>query len=200
MHIAVKDLPDSLQRALDAAGFHKTDVEIEARQSVDPRGGGGNGVRGGLMAVNMATGEISRVVWGAWGGSNMFAENAIDDGPSQEIGANGAIIRIWQGGGRPTMATVYVRPETLTPMLPAAPTLTDRARAILAVYKSIRGGHRAEYLPGVAPAEIDDLVSGGFLKRNKAGSIRISTAGKNSAGSDYFVFQREEMEKFRATL
>lgn len=190
-HIAVRDLPSPLKRALLAAGYGRADIGVEAAIAVSPRGGGGRGRRGGLMAVNLATGEISPVHWGAWGGCNPFGANPVDDGEDLPIPPNGAIVTITQGGGQPTIAHVYVRPETLTPLLPAGPDVTARQAAILAVYVGYRSAYRREYLPGVTPDEIDGLVAGEYLKRNRAGSIRITVAGKNAAGSSSGALRQE---------
>ena len=184
-HIAVRDLPRPLQTALSDAGYGQRDIAVQAAETVHTGGGGGNGRRGGVVAVNLATGEVSPILWGAWGGCNMFGANPVDDGGPLPIPPNGAIVTLTMGGGHPVLATIHVRPETLTPMLPAGPEVSDRDRWILAVFGGLKSFARPEYLSrgGVQDPEIDSLVSRGLLKRNRAGATQITTAGKNARGN-----------------
>ena len=86
---------------------------------------------------------------------------------------------------------IHVRPENAAPLLPAAnSSVSDRDRSILAIFRGIKSGpYRAEYLARakVEQAEIDALVARGLLKRNAAGSVQITLAGKNaSAGKSAY--------------
>ena len=116
----------------------------------------------------------------------MFSpQNAVDnDRREYEIPANGAVVSGVQGGGRPVYASIRVNPATLAPLLPAKADLSERQRVILGTIRSTKGGaYRLEALREyeVKPEEIDTLVAGGFLKKNKAGAISMTTAGDNEA-------------------
>lgn len=113
--------------------------------------------------------------------------NPIDTGERVDIPVNGAIVKGSTGGNAPTFARITVHPDNLAKLLPSGdePELSETMLKALAVYRSIKGGHRAEYLKryGVTDADVDMLVSDGYLKRNRAGATSITTLGKNAVGN-----------------
>lgn len=185
MHAKVKDLPSSLRAALNSVGFHKSDIEILAAERVTLSGGGaGAGQRDFTCAVNLETGA-SASTYGSWGGANAFNQtNVVDlDDREHEIPVNGALIKGSEGGGHPTMARVYVRPETLAPMLSSVPVLCPEEIAALWCHRALKGGsYRSEALKEhcVTLEHVDRLVEAGLLKRNSAGATQITTEGKNA--------------------
>jgi hypothetical protein len=72
-------------------------------------------------------------------------------------------------------------------MLPAAPTVSERDGRILGACKSYTSAYRKEWFARnkVTDTELDALVSAGYLKKNKAGAISITTSGKNVATKGY---------------
>lgn len=182
MYIAIKNLPESVRRALNTLGYHRPDIDVSASESVSLNGASGDGHRCFACIMNLATGEY-RITHGSWGGPNMFSPtNPVDTDEQQyAIPPDGAIIK--GSSGAKTFARIYVRPETLAPMLPAAQSVTAEEVAALYCHKALKGGEgrRAELARyGVSAACLDGLVSRGFLKRNAAGACQITTEGRNA--------------------
>jgi hypothetical protein len=183
MHIRTKELPITLQDALRTLGYHKTDIEVEALETVSPHDAGGQGRRGFFAAVELSTGEIN-VTRGSWGGANMFnPRNRVDlDQGEYPIPENTAAIQ-GSGGYGGTWATVYVRPTSLAGLLPEPASLTEEERQALYCHISIKGGtYRRDELRtrGVTERTLLDLVEKGLLKQNKAGARSVTTEGKNA--------------------
>lgn len=193
-HIAVNQLPRTLQSALSALGYGRKDISVDAAESVSPFGAGGNGYREFFVAVNLATGQREER-WGSWGGANPFnPTNRVDNATAEyAIPANVAVIKGSIGGGRPVSARIYVRPDAMAPMLPAAPELTATETGALYCYRALKSGqYRQDELRryGADAATIDGLVSRGLLKRASNGATQITTEGKNAlqtalAGRNY---------------
>lgn len=72
IYVAVRDLPATLRGALDAVGYRKADVRIEARDTYVLQDWGMAGSRAFTCAVDLATGA-RRVTYGSWGGPNGVA-------------------------------------------------------------------------------------------------------------------------------
>jgi hypothetical protein len=183
--VDVKELPPVLQRALASVGYGRKNIDVKPAERASMGGLSGDGYQAFAMIVNLETGEYV-TEWGSWGGPNMFnPQNAVDnDRKDYPIPVNGAVITGLQGGGRPVYATIRVNPAALAPLLPAKAELSERQRVILGIVRGTKGGaYRIEALKeyGVTTAEIDTLVAGGFMKRNKAGAISMTTAGENEA-------------------
>lgn len=126
----------------------------------------------------------------------MFVQTPVDDGSGTlEVPTNGAIVQ-GETGGRGSFAKIYVRPETLVPMLPAKQELTEEHQIVLCVYKCYKGKYRRDYLAKFNfdfAMVVDDLVELGLLKRNKAGSTQITTAGRNAYdGNERFPWRYNE--------
>jgi hypothetical protein len=159
-------------------------VAVEPAETFRLAGGFGNGYRGFAVAINMGTGE-TRGLYGSWGGGNPFERKQVDnDDRAHPIPVNGAAFVGQEGGGRPVSGKLYVRPDQVVALLPAADPVSDRERSLLAIFGGIKGGYRREYLAAAkaTEAELDALVARGFLARNKAGATSITTAGKNARG------------------
>lgn len=185
MRIETKALPERVKDLLRSLGYGRRDIELTAATETSVQDMGGDGCRGFFAWVNLETGE-RHVSHGSWGGPNMFnPRNQVDMDPGKyQIPPNVIVARGWTGGK--AFASLYCHPASLAPMLPAAPDASERDKAILAIFRGIKSGpYRAEYLAraNVQGAEIDALVSRGLLSRNAAGSVQITTDGKNACGS-----------------
>jgi hypothetical protein len=138
--------------------------------------------------VNLDTGDIQEHV-GSWGGANMFNPgNAVDlNRTTYPLPENGAIVDGHQGGDRPVYAVVTVHPSRLVKVLPAAKDVTARQREILGCFIYKGGEYRKAELArkGVTPAELDELVAAGFISRNRAGAMSLTTDGRNARGNSY---------------
>jgi hypothetical protein len=188
MYAKVKELPQSLQRALASLGYCKSDVSVTGVETTSLHSLGGDGYRSYACIVNLSTGRFETTL-GSWGGPNMFAPtNPVDmDRNSYVIPADGAVILGHEGGNQPVSASIYVAPATLAPMLPTGPTLTEVEQSAINIVGSTISSYRKEAFARahVTPAVLDGLVSKGLLKRNKAGAISITTEGKNARTRGY---------------
>lgn len=185
MHIQVKELPQPLQDALKSVEYYAKDVAVEDKERTNVNDYGGDGYQAFTCIVNLHTGRYE-TTWGSWGGPNMFnPHNAVDlDNKLYAIPVGGAVINGRRGGtARRTYASVYVHPDTLTPLLPASVDLTPVEKACLYAYDCLKSGpYRQQELlrAQVSSNLIESLVQRGFLKRNKSGSVQITTEGKNA--------------------
>ena len=91
-------------------------------------------------------------------------------------------------GGHGSYATITVRPEALPKLLPedTGKTLSENQIVALNLFVQIRGGVRREYARqnGLRYAANDpvfeSLIDLGLIKANKAGAMKITTAGRNA--------------------
>jgi hypothetical protein len=192
LHLLVKSLPQVIQAQLNTHGYQKADIPVRVTDSVrlNEYGNAGKGSRGFTTIINLDTKEV-RTEFGSWGGANPFESRAVDhDETPYALPVNGVVI---QGavGGYGTFGTLYIpqgSPIEIPKELPV--TLTDVEQAALYCHHSIKGGqYRREELRrfGVPQSVVDSLVERGFLKRNTAGAIQITTLGKNSRdGKSYW--------------
>lgn len=182
-YVAVTELPESIQRALKSVGYGRKDIDIEPRETVAMAFGGGDGYRGFVVLVDLATGRTERHM-GSWGGANMFnPKNAVDlDTTDRAIHVGMAVIKGYEGGSRPVSATVYLHPDNVVKLLPAKPTLTERELLVLGTFNYKGGSYRkAEQARlNVTEDELADLVRKGLITRNRAGACQLTTTGRNA--------------------
>ncbi|KPK27036.1 MAG: hypothetical protein AMK69_11035 [Nitrospira bacterium SG8_3] len=181
MHVRTKELPDCLQRALDSVSYHRKDVSVEGKTETQINVFSGEGAKAFAIILNLGTGE-RKTIWGSWGGANMFnPHNQVDlDGSSHKIPINGAVIL--GSIGHSTWATIVVHPENIQKLLPAPEETTELEKGILSIYQGIISSYRKQELAriGATVEMVDTLVGRKLLKRNKAGSVQITTEGKNA--------------------
>jgi hypothetical protein len=184
--LPVATLPEVLRRALVDAEYGRKDIAVEASPTFSFQASFGEGFRAFAVAVNLETGDTKRLD-GSWGGASINHTSQVDgDHADHVIPVNGAIILGQVGGGRPVSARIILNPENVAKLLPAVDgSVTDRDRDLLAIFGSIKSSYRKEYLDRAkaTPAEVDSLISRGLLSRNKAGSVAITTTGKNARGN-----------------
>jgi hypothetical protein len=191
LYIEVKTLPDSIKDALASVGYHRGDIDVEVSTQGRIGMAFGDGHRGVTVVVNLATGE-RKVQYGSWGGANPFVQNKFDDNPDARPELSPGTVCIHGSTGHRNIVHLIVHPDNAAPLLPEKVELSDRQKKILAQFRSLTSRGRKdqwEREPGDRPteAELDELVAGGFLKRNKAGAIKITTEGRNaSAGANYW--------------
>ncbi len=184
MYAKVRDLPDSVQTALSSVSYGAADIEVRAAEKVSPQVAGGDGKRGFVVLIMLATGEIKALV-GSWGGSNMFnLQNQVDlDSADYPVPDGVAIIKGTIGYPR-TFATLYLAPSNVAKLLPAPATLDPRDRWILYTFSGLNSmGRRNEWeRKSDHPSETDlnRLAAAGYLKRSKNGATQITTEGKNA--------------------
>lgn len=181
----VKDLPESLQKALTGLGYCRSNVPILPADAVTLGDHGSKGYQAFAAVVRLDTGD-AQVERGSWGGPNAWSHSAVDnDHGVYAIPEGVAVVKGDRGGAKDTVyARIYVHPSNITKFLPASPSLTDREQAILKVYSGIKPSYRRDELrrDGIELTEgdINGLVTRGFLKRNAAGASQITTDGRNA--------------------
>jgi hypothetical protein len=158
-------------------------------------GPGGDGLREFCAILDLSTGE-RKIEHGSWGGANMFnPNNRVDlDEKSYVIPPNFVVVKGHQGGGRGTYAYVVVRPDMVTPWLPAKSVLSKRQQYIIDVLKGYNSqGRKDEFnrwdskFKRVPPSadEFKALEELGLLKITKSGAISLTTTGKNAASGGF---------------
>jgi len=188
MFCKTRELPDCLQSALKSVGYAKADIQVIVREKESIGSPGGDGYRSFAVIVNMSTGE-RQTHWGSWGGPCIFAPNNRVDNDFNEytIPPNGAVITGYTGGASGvTRASVTLSPANVLPMLQEVNHLTEEELNVLGIIRSYTSAYRKQLLTGKG-AVIDRLVDGGYISRNKAGSISLTTKGK-SAGENVRVY------------
>jgi hypothetical protein len=191
--VNVSDLPHNLKLALQNVGYGKSNVRIVVGSEFYPRPPSMDGRRGYLAVVNLNEGAADpiQVTLGSYGGANMFVKSVDDFEGKAAIPNNfAAITGLASGGsGYPTTATIYVGPGNMNPaLLPQAPSVSEREAKILYMTKAYKSKYRADRFRSlkVLDSEIDSLVSRGFIKKNAAGHLSITTDGRNAAAKNEY--------------
>lgn len=180
-YVKVKELPESLQSALNECAYKKADVQVLIKESESVFSSGSKGYRGFASLVNISTGE-TRLMQGSWGGSNPFTPNNHVDQNSNEytIPKDMAVIRGFSGGSSGTThATITISPLNILPALQGGSDLSDEEKHILAIMRSYKPAYRKPYLDA-AKDMVDSLVERGYIKRAKNGALSLTTEGKNA--------------------
>ena len=189
IHVTVRELPAPLQKVLREVRYNRKDIGVETSTTYDPGGAGGNGYRAFTAAVNLETGQY-KILWGSWGGANIFTQNQVDlDTSSRPIPPNGAVVKGEIGGTGPVYAHILIGPANLAKLLPApaeALDLSPEEIKALRIISEIRGGVRSgafEYrgLGAYGPnnPHIQSLAQKGLVKVMGSG-IMITLTGKNA--------------------
>jgi hypothetical protein len=192
MHVELTDLSPVIRRALESVDYHARDVSLEAKDEVDLRTyGGGAGARGFVTVINLTTGKFHTEV-GDWGGPGLG--NRLADFSEDRVKLTDEMAVIVGTMGHPrTFAHIYANGTVLGRFLPSGEeeVLTDTELKGLYVYSSIKSGYRRNELDRLHVLEhptIDSLVDRGYLKRNRAGAVQITTKGKNARRQGRFQY------------
>jgi hypothetical protein len=212
MYVKVRELPETLRRALAALGYARPDVDLKAAETYTMQAPlSGQGKCAFVCAVDLATGQTERKD-GSWGGANMFnPKNQVDlDSTPRPLVPNFAVIYGYVGDGTHIL-DIRFNPATLNPLLPAQAEMSHLDRAVLEMYAGLtsagrknqierwlmEAGSAADPTFGNRKARqdaeaacrkfIDEatnrLVAAKLVTRNKAGAITVTTEGKNTRGS-----------------
>lgn len=190
-YIKVSELPESIKRALSSAGYFGKDIRVEVKERMEPRPPSADGRKGFVAICRLDDSNEFEIRWGSFGGINPFTKTVDNIEGVIDIPRDVAIVTGLSsaGTGYPAYATIHVSPMNMNPtLLPASSDLSDREKMILAIFKMLKSSARPGYLKEMKATneEIEGLISRGFLKRNKAGAISITTEGKNNAGKEYY--------------
>ncbi len=182
MHVETKGLAPAIREALRSVGYGGRDIAVVPAETIEAATGADRGQRGFMIMVNLDTGG-RKVMQGSWGGSNMFVTTTDDVRESVPLPPNGVVLKGTTGYPR-TFATLYANPKLVALLAPGGEDeLTDEEQQAIYCFAAIKGGqYRRDELRrrGVAEAAVTGLVERGYLKQNKAGSIQITTKGKNA--------------------
>jgi hypothetical protein len=185
LHVSIKDLPDSLQRALDRLGYHSKDITVDPATSYDLQVASGDGQKGFCTAVNLLTGQ-SETVTGSWGGANIFnPTNPVDlDSTTRDLPEGFAIIKGHTGSRM--FAFVLVHPNNLQKLLPPRVEVTEQEQRALGCF-GLKSAYRQQEFNRYKLGRFDrdnpiiaSLQAKGLVKINANGSIQVTTQGKNA--------------------
>jgi len=188
IHLKVKDLPESVIKALKGLGYNKSDISIETVTEISPFSAGGQGQQSYFVVVDLESGKKVIEERGSWGGENMFnPTNRVDkDAADYKIPDNAVVIK--GSTGNYNFANIYVNPNTLIKALPEPKgiKLEEEDLKVLKIFDGITSAYRKEYLRKIPKSEeiTKKLVQEGYLKQNKALATQITTEGKNAV-SDF---------------
>lgn len=201
MYININDLPSTIQNALRRRGYNRKDIEIKTKETFYTSGYGVSDGRYGFCdLVNIDNGDIKSFN-GSWGGSNMFVQTVVDDNrKSMELPINCVVINGSKGGGHSsingqTLAQLTMHPKNMNPKLLTNvldTKLDEKVFNALLGIKSLTSKGRKEYYPRKGLGQYNaqnplilDLYKNGLVKISSAGSISITTKGKNVVGNRY---------------
>ena len=184
MYIKISEIPDSIRRGLDSVDYKRKDIEVHVVDKVSLGYSSGDGRRAFSVVGNIDTGMF-KTVFGSWGGANMFTRTLVDDCDQEfEIPVNGYVITGCTGGyGHGSYATLHVSSGCVNKaLLPDICNLSDIEVKVLACVRALRGDYRKVAIrrSGGSDEVVQGLVRLGYLNCNKAGSLSLTTKGKNA--------------------
>lgn len=184
MHVEVKDLVPAIQKALASVKYGARDISVEAKDEVAlATGGASDGSRGFVTIVNLETGKFHTEV-GDWGGRGLGRRMSDWTDDRLTLADNMVVVHGQMGYPR-TYAHIYANGNVIGRFLPSGDeeTLTDQEQQAIYCHAAVKGGqYRRDEMSrrGVRPETVDSLVERGYLKRNRAGAVQITTKGKNA--------------------
>lgn len=184
MYLNVNDLPTLALSVLKSRGYTRKDIQLVAKEKVSMSVGGWDGKRGYCDVVDLSSNSVQRNT-GSWGGPNAFnSTNRVDlSDESISIGPKTMVIQGYEG--HKPMATCYCHSDLFSDYSALNETLGAKAsveeREVLSWFVQYKASYRKPWVDAKPPELIDGLVSKGWLKRNRAGALSITTQGKNIA-------------------
>jgi hypothetical protein len=192
-HVEVKNLPDSVRKALKAVGYGSRDIKVEATPSVSLQGVGGEGYRDFAVILDLVSGA-SETFEGSWGGaSSGSSPNLVDsDTRKHNIPMNGAVIKGSKSSG-PVYAVLYVNPGNMPTFVGTKVELTRNEDLALAAICGLNSSGRKDFFDrnslGIYDAKnplIQSLVSKGLVNATGTG-IKATTEGRNAVNPSIHV-------------
>jgi len=194
IHVAVKDLPDALQKALKSVRYGGKDVGVQQASTFRPSeaSAGFEGNQGYLILVDLTSGRME-TLQGGWGGGNAFSRTTVDDDDSvNPIPPNSAVIT-GESGGRGNFARIKVHPSNFAAMMVEGPkdALTDKEQIALNSIVGLTSKGRADEFPrrglgayGPENPYVKRLAELGLVKL-QGRSVQVTTEGKNRRTRSY---------------
>jgi hypothetical protein len=193
VYVETKTLPETILSALASVEFNRPTIPIYVSDTASVGTYSGDGMRAFTVLLDIDTGRRETHV-GSWGGNNPFHQSPVDaDQKSRPLPANGCVIHGHTGGGKPCWATLTIHPSRSAKLLPAPKdALSDRLSRLMAVFARFNSRGRAEWFERHGKAtdsELAELEAMGLIKRNKAGAVTCTAAGKNAAPSEAYLYR-----------
>jgi hypothetical protein len=182
--VLTRTLPPSVQEALKSVGYFCQDIDTTPTEKVNPYSVSGQGSRSFFIVLSLDGSVPPITSFGSWGGANPFEAKRDDlDTLEYNIPLGGAVIKGSKGDR--VFATLYVNPQNVAPLLPIKTDLSPRQVKILTIIRGIKSAYRKEWYQTTfggqpSPEEFATLQAKGLVKINKAGSISLTTEGKNA--------------------
>ena len=187
MFCLTKDLPESIQLALKVRNYNKRDIQVVVKEKESLYCGGGmQGYQSFSDLVNISSGECVKNT-GSWGGANAYClDNHVDLNDNYyTIPKDVAVLKGFHGGASGTThCTITLSPANVLPLLQASKQTEELSKEelnLLGYFRSYKPAYRKPYIDALGKEGIDKLVNEGYLSRNKAGSLSLTTKGKASA-------------------
>lgn len=192
-HVEVKNLPDSVRKALKAVGYGGRDIKVEATPSVSLQGVGGEGYRDFAVILDLVSGA-SETFEGSWGGASSGSSQKLVDSDIRKhtIPMNGAVIKGSKSSG-PVYAVLYVNPGNMPTFVGTKVELTGNEDLALAAICGLNSSGRKDFFDryslGIYDAKnplIQSLVSKGLVSATGTG-IKATTEGRNTVNPSIHV-------------
>lgn len=180
-YVDVKNLPLSIQRALDRISYKRPNIGVQERETYSHRDCGGRGQQAFSFTVDIKSGAVSTIHYGSWGGPNMFnSTNVVDtDETTHQLNPGTAHISGSKGGYM--YASISFNPEDN--MMPKDTlVLTDRLAKVLEIYARYNSRGRKDVFGRIgmpSKEEISTLEELGCIKTNRAGAVTVTSKGRN---------------------
>jgi len=187
IHVAVRDLPDSIRRALKRIRYGRRDIEViyDTKYSVSTAFEGNRAL---AYTVDLRTGRITDSQRGSWGGPNPYEDRAIDRRDQSFPVPSGSAVIAGEVGGRGNFLRLYVRPDDVDKIMPEPDedvVLTPDEKEALNIIGGIKSSYRADEFRRHRLGDyhksnpiIQSLADKGLVKIMGSG-IRITTKGRN---------------------
>lgn len=188
VYVDVKELPETLQRALKEVDYGKKDIRVQGTDSVTLMNSAGDGARAFYSVVDVASGR-TKVEYGNWGGASPFGQKQVDiDDRKHTIPMNGALIKGISGRGQPVYAVIYVHHDMMPKFLPANEDLSEQEKKALYAISTLTSKGRSNHFQRarLGPYSFDNpfvqsLSKKGLITIAANGGIKVTTEGKNQA-------------------
>lgn len=195
-HVEVANLPEPIQNALKALNFGRADLPVFTSATVQLGGSASDGEKAFTTLVNLSTGE-HHTEWGSWGGPNAFDRaNLVDnDRNTYTLPGDGVVVTGSGNGSKARYAFLHI-PSSMTARVlpPKGEALTEDLQTVLNIYVENNSSGRTrefgelrykKWTKDRIDAATAELVTGGYIKQNRAGSVSVTTKGRNARTSRY---------------
>lgn len=183
MYVKVALLPQLIQNQLKARGFNKHDICMEAKDNYTLNNSSGDGMRAYTDIIDLSGNQSVQTNTGSWGGANIFSPNNKVDLGNESYKITELLVVIKGHEGYKPYATLYVHPTFAQAYNTGTQEVTSEEKEVLEIFAKYKASYRKEYLDRKkfnTSAVIEGLISKKMIKRNIAGSLSLTTEGRNA--------------------